>query len=112
MGANRPQQLRAVEQEQVLVRDEGDILRPLKRVQQQYIKKAEELDSKAYGDCAVAIKESANRYRESAVLLDDLIESDAAYSAHVYAVEDVRACEGLVLEALDAAVGEHDEAQA
>lgn len=83
MASNKPQKqtLRAVELEQALVTDDGDILQPLKSVRDQYTRKAAELDEKAYGDNRTAIQRTAAHYRAMADRLQNIIGDDYALVA-------------------------------
>jgi hypothetical protein len=87
----------------VSVSDDGDILQPLKRVRDKYIAKADELKEKAYGVNRVKILEAAESYTRMADSVGRLIGLiDAQHEASVSVVRD----------ALDKAVGEHDNTQA
>ena len=122
MASNKPQQSawKTAAPSTVTVADEGDILRPLKRVRDKYIAKAAELDAKAYGEHRELIKQTAAHYRTTVGRLIGLIDvvtlveepapvdqtevilSDAQHEASVSVVRD----------ALDKAAGEHDNTQA
>jgi len=71
--ANKPTQLRATEERESLYDGEGDILLPLKRVRDQYTKRAQELDEKAYGENLTKIQEATNNYRVMADQVQRLI---------------------------------------
>ena len=111
MASNKPQQSawKTAAPSTVTVADEGDILRPLKRVRDKYIAKAAELDAKAYGEHRELIKQTAAHYRTMADavgrligLIDVVTLVDAQHEASVSVVRD----------ALDKAAGEHDNTQA
>ena len=62
----------APQQETATVND-GDILAPLKRVRDQYLKRAERTQERAYGDKKAVLTEVAAGYRQSAEAVDRLI---------------------------------------
>jgi|SRR5271166_4675265 len=64
---------KAVAQETAVIEDDGDILLPLKRLHDQYVHRAEELDHKAYGDNRAKIQAAAQRYRNAADSVQRLI---------------------------------------
>jgi len=66
---------KSAEREKAVIEDEGDILLPLKRVREQYIRRAEELDGKACGENRANIKEVAQCYRKAAYAVGLLIDA-------------------------------------
>lgn len=76
MVSSKPQKqtLRAVEHEQALVTDDGDILQPLKRVRDEYLRRASDVEGKAYGgDNREAIQRTAAHYRAMAERIQNII---------------------------------------
>jgi len=67
--------LRIIEQEK-LVDNDGDILLPLRRVRDQYLKKAAELKEKAFGDKREGILFASGRYTGYAHILSDMIAEE------------------------------------
>ena len=65
MAVKKQTEWNAAERETVVI-DSGDVLLPLKRIRDQYTKRAEELDSKAFGDNRVKILAQAAEYRRCA----------------------------------------------
>ncbi len=125
MASNKPQQSawKTAAPSTVTVADEGDILRPLKRVRDKYIAKAAELDAKAYGEHRELIKQTAAHYRTMADavgrligLIDvvTLVEEPAPVDQTEVILSDAQheASVSVVRDALDKAVGEHDNTQA
>lgn len=53
----------------------GDILNPLKKLQQKYADKAVEMRSKSHGDNALAMSDAASFYQDAAASLGRLIEN-------------------------------------
>lgn len=64
---------KTVKAAEVVSVDEGDILLPLKRVSMEYVRRAIDLEHRAFGEKAAAIRKVAATYRECAVNIDNLI---------------------------------------
>ncbi len=107
----------------VSVSDDGDILQPLKRVRDKYIAKAAELKEKAYGENRVKILAAAESYTRMAdsvgrliglIDVSTLVEEPAPVDQTEEILSDAQheASVSVVRDALDKAVGEHDNTQA
>ncbi len=107
----------------VSVSDDGDILQPLKRVRDKYIAKAAELKEKAYGENRVKILAAAESYTRMAdsvgrliglIDVSTLVEEPAPVDQTEVILSDAQheASVSVVRDALDKAVGEHDNTQA
>jgi hypothetical protein len=114
MGANKPagqkQTLCVVAQEKYMLEDDGDILAPLKKIRNQYVKRANELDEKMPGLGASDVADIAKRaamlkvaawYRKAAdavqftigvMRCEDFVEAPAPIDQTEIILSDVERC--------------------